>query len=196
MSPRTFGSFASRSVKPLDLMPDRLFVSVALPLPVDHTFTYLVPSEYQATAVPGARVLVPFRGKQTSGVIVARTSEYTGSARVRPIIEVLDDEPSLTAELLELTRWISDYYVCGWVEAIRAVLPPGTELRSRTLIRLLSRSLAITFEELPRIVRLGVREEAAERSRRRQRDRISPTPHRQIRGPTVISMTPEGTYAR
>lgn len=196
MSPRTFGSFASRSVKPLDLMPDRLFVSVALPLPVDHTFTYLVPSEYQATAVPGARVLVPFRGKQTSGVIVARTSEYTGSARVRPIIEVLDDEPSLTAELLELTRWISDYYVCGWGEAIRAVLPPGTDVRSRTIVRLLSRPDDITGEERPLFDFLAEREEVSLASLRQQVGGISLSRLRQFEDAGVLILTTEVADAR
>src|SRR5690625_3340257 len=116
MSPRTFGSFASRSVKPLDLMPDRLFVSVALPLPVCHTFTYRASSAYPATALPGACVRVPCRGKAPSCVISARTSEYSSSARGRPIIEVLYDEPSLAAAMIEVTRWISEYYGCGWGE--------------------------------------------------------------------------------
>jgi primosomal protein N' len=37
-----------------------VFVEVALPLPVLHTFTYSVPEALRAAAVPGARVLVPF----------------------------------------------------------------------------------------------------------------------------------------
>jgi primosomal protein N' (replication factor Y) (superfamily II helicase) len=108
-------------------------VAVALPLPVEQAFTYLVPAEMREDVCLGSRVLVPFGKKKLSGVVVdadAPPAEF----KLRPIEDVLDDEPSLTPELLELTRWIADYYVCGWGEAIRAALPPGIDVTTRTRI--------------------------------------------------------------
>ncbi|RMH58617.1 MAG: hypothetical protein D6685_11935, partial [Bacteroidetes bacterium] len=47
---------------------------------------------------------------------------------------MLDDEPSFTDEMLQLTRWMADYYVCGWGEVARAALPSGTDIESRQRI--------------------------------------------------------------
>jgi primosomal protein N' (replication factor Y) (superfamily II helicase) len=108
-------------------------VEVALPLPLERTFTYAVPNSLSDSAAVGCRVLVPFGRKKLSGVIVG-DAEVEVDFEVRPIEDVLDDEPSLTPELLELTRWIADHYVCAWGEAIRAALPPGIDVSSRTRV--------------------------------------------------------------
>lgn len=116
------------------MTPRTRFVAVALPLPVDHTFTYEAPPGSDTSRLIGARVLVPFGRKKLTGVVIDSEAEPDDGLRIRPIIEVLDEEPSLTAELLKLTRWISTYYLCGWGEAIRAALPPGTDVRTRTFV--------------------------------------------------------------
>ncbi len=116
-------------------MTDRLrYVSVALPLPVDQTFTYSVPPQLVADAVLGSRVLVPFGRRKLTGVVVEEEVYPDEGLRIRPILDVLDEEPSITPELLKLTRWMSSYYLCGWGEAIRAALPPGTDVRTKTVV--------------------------------------------------------------
>src|SRR5690606_12093274 len=118
----------------MSMKAHHLYVAVVLPLPVDQAFTYAVPEEFADQAVPGVRVLVPFGRKKLTGVIVEDALQPDDDLRIRPLFEVLDDEPALTPELLKLTRWISSYYLCGWGEAVRAALPPGTDVRSRTII--------------------------------------------------------------
>ena len=101
-------------------------VQVVLPLPLDEAYTYLVPESLQARADVGCRVLVPFGPRQLTGVVVGHGGGADGH-RLKPILDVLDDEPSLTSELLRLTRWIADYYVCGWGEVVKAALPSGRD---------------------------------------------------------------------
>ena len=101
-------------------------VQVVLPLPLDGAYTYLIPESLQARADVGCRVLVPFGPRRLTGVVVGHGGEGDGH-RLKAILDVLDDEPSLTPELLRLTRWIADYYVCGWGEVIKAALPTGRE---------------------------------------------------------------------
>ncbi len=43
----------------------------------------------------------------------------------RDIHELLDDEPSFPKALLDLTKWMSEYYLCGWGEVLDAALPTG-----------------------------------------------------------------------
>ncbi|MDX1546277.1 MAG: DEAD/DEAH box helicase, partial [Rhodothermales bacterium] len=111
-------------------------VRVVLPLPLDQPFTYLVPAEMAREAQVGARVLVPFRHRRLTGLVVERTEEEAlgDFVKLRPILDVLDDAPAFTEELLRLTRWIADYYVCGWGEAVKAALPAGIEVEDKRRI--------------------------------------------------------------
>lgn len=99
---------------------------------VDGVYTYRVPDEMAAEAVPGARVLVPFGRRQITGVVAERVE---GSPdKLKSLHDVLDARPALTPELLALTRWTADYYLCAWGEAIKAALPSGTEVESRRVV--------------------------------------------------------------
>lgn len=92
-------------------------------LPVDH-FTYAVPDDLVVTAVPGARVEVPFGRRQVIGYIVAADRELAGG-EVRPLSAVLDEAPILDAASLALVRWIAARYCAPLGEVIRAMIPKG-----------------------------------------------------------------------
>ncbi|MFH1864735.1 MAG: primosomal protein N', partial [Candidatus Eisenbacteria bacterium] len=51
------------------------------------------------------------------------------------IVEVLDVAPVVDPPMIELTRWIADYYLASWGEVLRATLPPGINMESRRFIR-------------------------------------------------------------
>ena len=95
-------------------------VAVGLPLPV--TFHYGVPKRDQKRIGVGKRVRVPFRNRQLIGYVVGLVKKPEVPS-VKPILEVLDDEPLLQPDLLELTRWISQRYHAGWGETIETALP-------------------------------------------------------------------------
>lgn len=96
-------------------------VDVALPLPRLAPFSYSVPENWKVDV--GCRVLVPLGKRIVTGMVV-RCSEST-TLDVKPILEVLDDRPSLPADVLELTRRTADYYLSSWGETIAAALPTG-----------------------------------------------------------------------
>jgi primosomal protein N' (replication factor Y) len=100
------------------------YCAVALNLPARETFTYSVPSFLRAAIRPGARVVVPFGKRREVGVCV-ETLETPGfdPAKLRPIARLLDEEPLLSGELLDLARWIAQDSVCSLGEALGACLP-------------------------------------------------------------------------
>lgn len=116
-------------------------VQVALPLPIDQLFTYRVPPAFQGLAQPGCRVLVPFGTRRLTGVVVPVDPPESPPTSLKPILDVLDAEPVLTEELLDLTRWMADYYLCSWGEVIRAALPPGLEVESQQRLYLAQQPL-------------------------------------------------------
>ncbi|MGB1840235.1 MAG: hypothetical protein ACPHWZ_03935, partial [Longimicrobiales bacterium] len=71
-------------------------VDVALPLPIHRTFTYKVDGEAPA---PGTRVLVPFRREERIGWITTNAPDPEVD-KVKAILGVLEDEPSVPADLL------------------------------------------------------------------------------------------------
>lgn len=110
------------------------FVEVALPLPVDRQYTYGVPDTFSDPIETGFGVVVPF-GKRTMTGIVTHVTNEAPDFSAKDIIDLVDEEALLTDEQLNLTKWISDYYLCTWGEAARASLPPGVDTVSELRVR-------------------------------------------------------------
>src|SRR5882757_7127870 len=105
-------------------MPE--FCDVAVPVPLDMVFTYRVPGE--ATPVVGGRVLVPFRQRRMTGIVVD-LHDRKPSVKTKPIFSVLDASPVLDDQLLRLGRWIADYYLAPLGEVFRTMLPLNAEFK-------------------------------------------------------------------
>ena len=106
------------------------FCEVALPVPLRTTFTYEVPESLAELVAPGTRVVVPFRNRALVGVVLELANRAPERTKVKPISEVLDPIPALPPKLLELGRWVADYYVAPIGEVFRGMLPPPVEMES------------------------------------------------------------------
>ncbi len=105
-------------------MPSHRLAEVALPLPLFRTFTYAVPDALRHPLVPGTRVVVPLRkGKEIGIYLGPGTPASLGTAAPKPVIDVPDAEPAITPALLDVCRWIADYYVVPLGVALRCALP-------------------------------------------------------------------------
>src|SRR5215467_1204678 len=105
-----------------------LFARIAPPLPVAGTFTYEVPAALAGRVRAGARVLVPFGGRRLSALCVG-VDETPPPAGVAPkaLLRLLEEEPLLGPELLDLTAWVAATTGCSWGEALDAALPPAVK---------------------------------------------------------------------
>ena len=127
------------------------YLQVALNVPANQTFTYanveagkrvareekeqkeLIPlkrarkvDSYEAQV--GSRVEVMFGNKKATGIITAVFDELPKDLsfdpkKIRKILRVLDERPLLSAELLDLGRWISNFYLCPIGEALCSMIP-------------------------------------------------------------------------
>ncbi|HEY0172909.1 MAG TPA: primosomal protein N' [Pyrinomonadaceae bacterium] len=107
-----------------------LYAEVALPLRLSQTFTYRLPHTLASDARVGARLLVPFGRQLATGYVVALHDALDPAlgledSEIKDAEELVDAEPLLTPEVLEITRWISDYYAAPWGEVLKAALPAG-----------------------------------------------------------------------
>ncbi len=110
-----------------------LFAEIVFDRPLDHAYTYGVPESLRKRLVIGKRVLAPLdvaTGKRLAFVLGRPTDKP--ARQIKEISQVLDDEALLTANLLRLTRWLADYYLCGWGQVLNAVVPAGVKDRAGT----------------------------------------------------------------
>jgi primosomal protein N' (replication factor Y) len=109
------------------------FVEIVFDRPLDHAYTYAVPLELQDQIGVGKRVLAPF-GKGDRHIVgfCVGVTEAKPDRKVKAILQVLDDEALLTEPLLKLTRWMADYYLCGWGQVLNAVVPAGVRKQAGT----------------------------------------------------------------
>lgn len=98
-------------------------VEVAVPLPVTGLFTYAVPDSLVAKIRVGVRVLIPFKNREMIGYLIDQKPFEGNPAKLKPLTDILDDQPVLSPAILELTRWMSRYYGASWGEAIENALP-------------------------------------------------------------------------
>jgi primosomal protein N' (replication factor Y) len=96
---------------------------VALPLPLPDPLTYEVPAGLAPLAVPGTRARVRVGKRRLTGVIVAVRDSPPEGINLRPIEEILDAEPVMPPDLLELARFTADYYLAPLGEVVRTMLP-------------------------------------------------------------------------
>lgn len=107
-----------------------MFVEVAVPVHVAQTFTYRLTPAQSVDAKPGARIKVPFGRKVVTAYIVALHDELPADlglteAELKEADRVVDSIPVCTPEILQLARWVSEYYASPLGEVIKATLPPG-----------------------------------------------------------------------
>lgn len=92
--------------------------------PVDRPFDYLVPVEMAGIVEPGSRVKVPFGPRNVLGFVVAlKNNTEIPANKIKPVSQLLDIEPVLTTEMLELAKWLKHETICYEIDALQAMLP-------------------------------------------------------------------------
>ncbi len=112
-----------------------MYADVALPVPIDQPFTYLLPETLRHRVRTGCRLIVPFGPRKLTGVIV-NTHETRPAGPVKEALRLLDEEPVLEDHLISLGRWIAGYYCAPIGEVLRVMTPLGGEIRSTKMYSL------------------------------------------------------------
>jgi primosomal protein N' (replication factor Y) len=95
----------------------------------------------------GARVLVPFSGQKLMGVVIrVHTETPAENIDIKAVQQVLDDAALLPEELMELARWISQYYLAPLGEVLRGMLPLGAEVRRHFIYRITETGRKVLYE--------------------------------------------------
>jgi primosomal protein N' (replication factor Y) len=98
----------------------------------DILFTYKIPPELRGGLRPGQRVIVPFgRGNQErQAMLMELCAEPEEGAKLKSIARVVDPEPVINSEFLQLVLWLREKTFCTYYEAVRLVIPLGLNLKA------------------------------------------------------------------
>ncbi|MFW7378024.1 MAG: replication restart helicase PriA [Oligoflexus sp.] len=116
---------------------DKVYLKVAVPTQVGRLFTYGAEQK-----VPiGARVQVPFgqRNRPTIGVVLGHIGVDDldfDPARIKNVVEIIDEQPVYRPALIELAQWMADYYWYPLGEVLRAMLPSSGQSVKKQVYRL------------------------------------------------------------
>lgn len=99
---------------------------------IDKTFSYHVPSALEKEIAIGKRVLVPFQKRELEGFIINILDEV--AYETKDIIKVIDENPVLNEELLELGKYISKKTLCNLISAYETMLPVALKAKNGTTI--------------------------------------------------------------
>ena len=137
-------------------------MKVAVMAPVRALFDYLAPADMAGIVQIGCRVRVPFGRSTRIGVVVALDATPDTGAPLKAVLELLDAEPLVPAELLQLAQWSADYYCHPPGEVFATVFP--LELRRGEAARdALEEVWSLTSDgaqQLASASRLGLRQRA------------------------------------
>lgn len=113
-----------------------MFAEVVFALPFGKAFTYEIPSELKKFVKEGVRVVAPFGKRTLTGFVIKLTKTTQVQDSIKPIREVLDDEPIFNKTTLKFYQWLSEYYLCSLGEALKLLVPHGTEVESKRKIEI------------------------------------------------------------
>ncbi|MDR1200816.1 MAG: primosomal protein N' [Tannerellaceae bacterium] len=112
------------------------YADVILPLPLENSYIYRIPSDLEKAVVPGCRVLVHFGKRKYYTGIVMLVHEHTPDSEfeIKEIYALLDATPILRRPQLRFWQWIASYYLCKLGDVYKAAVPSGLKLESETVV--------------------------------------------------------------
>lgn len=102
---------------------------------INKSFSYLIPAHLDYIDI-GWRVLVPFGNRKLEGFIVDVTyTDECSQTELKTILDILDHDVWFDDHMMDTAKWISEYYLCNLVDAMRLFIPGKSGIKSITTYR-------------------------------------------------------------
>lgn len=112
-----------------------LFAEIVIPLALPKNYTWSIPAHLVDSVKIGIRVEVILgKHKKYAGIIKSLSSVGPTAFTPKPILNVLDEDPLIYPQQLQLWEWISDYYLCSEGEVMQAAIPANLKLSSESIL--------------------------------------------------------------
>lgn len=98
----------------------------------EQTFSYLIPDNLSVEL--GCRVLVPFGNRKLEGFVLDIHENNNTSTNLKTIENILDENPVLTSELIELGKYMSKKTISSLISCYQAMLPKALKAKAKVKI--------------------------------------------------------------
>jgi primosomal protein N' (replication factor Y) len=127
-----------------------VYAEIAITLPLEKTFHYAIPPQFQSLCEVGKRVLVPFGKRTITGYILDLPPHLPPDITdkdIKEILDVFDETPLFDKGMLQFFQWVTDYYLAPLGQVIKMALPPGINWESYYLCSLTQEGKKAASEE-------------------------------------------------
>ena len=111
-----------------------MYVEIVFPLAFRKAFTYLIPKDLESQAKIGVRAVAPFGKRTLTGFIINKLKTASLKETIKPIIDIIDEQPIVDKDGFKFYQWLADYYLCSFGEALKLAVPYGSEVESKRKI--------------------------------------------------------------
>ena len=125
-------------------MPEYIKVTPLPAVPGIDALTYKVPQPLKDRLVVGARVVVPLGRRRVTALAIGAETEAPADVRCRDVLSILDEEVIVPPSLIELARWMADYYIAGIGDVLSLAIGRSLTTASRRYAAVADATLART----------------------------------------------------
>ena len=120
-------------------------------VPLHDLFVYELPDSLREQIRPGMRVRIPFGRSTRTGVVARLLDAPTTTAPLRAVLNIIDPEPFLPPDLMELCRWTARYYLASLADVVGTIVPRAVPAESQeSVVRLETLLSAVDEQTLAR----------------------------------------------
>lgn len=124
------------------------YYDIALPVSLDKLFSYRCNHPVKR----GCRVLVSLGNSFHTGIVWQKTNQIDNKLDYKFILEVIDENPKISENLLKLAKWISKYYQCSLGMALNAMLPSAFNVQIQQQVKLINKKIIPESEGNPELI--------------------------------------------
>ena len=125
-----------------------IYYDIALPGNLNKLFSY----RSEGIIAKGCRVLVSLGAAFHTGIVWQETKRIDSKLKYKDILEVIDEKPKISSELLSLADWISKYYHCSLGQSLSAMLPSAFNIQIQQQVRLLEKKQIPASDGSPELI--------------------------------------------
>lgn len=123
------------------------YAEIIIPLALPQNYTWSIPEHFKTSIQVGSRVEVQLRNKKYAGIVKTLHNNKPAAFEPKEILNVLDAEPLVYSQQLQLWQWIASYYMCSEGEVMNAAVPSNLKLSSESIL-LWNEEYGIDFSNL------------------------------------------------
>ena len=121
---------------------ENLFADIIVPLPLSQTYTYSVPQEMRDQIAVGKRVIVHFGASRFyTGIVFRLHNNMPSYDKIKPITEIIDENPIVMPQQLQLWYFMSVYYQSALGDVYKTALPSGFKIENESIVELVPEAL-------------------------------------------------------